>query len=242
MKIIDKHTDFYDYYQNIYSDDTFTFDRTDSFLLTKELLCQHLSVRRPYYRPRKQNKQKFQAFLLMQVCHTFWLFLVDNIQENEYEQPVDYTLELLTTWKNYHKQRVLMQLDVISFSYSYHTQLHYDYRTSGYDRDTLLQKINVLQQAIDMNDYRVLSHIDRHTVYIGDQTKVDKHIPLLKACGIAHCVDPLDVFLAFEEYFSLEKTSTERTEPLGTTDKDKVESHGFDIKTSFRKNITKKSQ
>ena len=38
----------------------------------------------------------------------------------------------------------------------------------------------------------------------------------------------------FEEYFALEKSSTERREPLGTTDIDKIESHGFDKKTSFR--------
>ena len=39
MRIIDKNTDFYDYYQNIYPDDSLIFDRTDSFLLSKEDLC-----------------------------------------------------------------------------------------------------------------------------------------------------------------------------------------------------------
>ena len=42
MRIIDKNTDFYDYWQNVYKDDTFTFDRRDSFLLTKEILCSNL--------------------------------------------------------------------------------------------------------------------------------------------------------------------------------------------------------
>ena len=42
MRIIDKNTDFYDFYQGIYRDDTITFDRTESFLLTKELMCEDL--------------------------------------------------------------------------------------------------------------------------------------------------------------------------------------------------------
>jgi hypothetical protein len=52
--------------------------------------------------------------------------------------------------------------------------------------------------------------------------------------GIVNCVDAHQIYLAFEEYFALEKSSTERREPLGTTDIDKIESHGFDKKTSFR--------
>ena len=50
-------------------------------------------------------------------------------------------------------------------------------------------------------------------------------------------MDAHETYLAFEEYFSLEKTSQERRDPLGTTDIDKIESHGFDKKTSFRGKI-----
>lgn len=31
MKILDKNTDFYDFYQNVYRDNTYTFDRTTLF-------------------------------------------------------------------------------------------------------------------------------------------------------------------------------------------------------------------
>ena len=44
MRIIDKNTDFYDFYQNLYPDKTFTFDRRDSYLLTKDIMCDHLFV------------------------------------------------------------------------------------------------------------------------------------------------------------------------------------------------------
>ena len=42
MKIIDKNSDFYDYFSNIYYDNSLTFDRTNSFLLTKEIICNSL--------------------------------------------------------------------------------------------------------------------------------------------------------------------------------------------------------
>ena len=86
---------------------------------------------------------------------------------------------------------------------------------------------------INTKDYKILKSINEYTICIGND-KFKKHIPLLKASGLANCIDPLDVFLAFEEYFSLEKTSSERRDPIGTTDINKIESHGFDVKSSFR--------
>ncbi len=51
---------------------------------------------------------------------------------------------------------------------------------------------------------------------------------------MAGCINPLDIYLAFDEYFSLEKQAQERTESVGITDKERIENHGFDVKTSFR--------
>lgn len=41
MRIIDKNSDFYDYFQNIYYDNSLTFDRRSSFILTKEMISFH---------------------------------------------------------------------------------------------------------------------------------------------------------------------------------------------------------
>lgn len=60
-------------------------------------------------------------------------------------------------------------------------------------------------------------------------------MPILKACGIAELVDPVSVFCAIEEHFSMEKAASETTEAKGITNEDKVIMHGFDVKTSFRK-------
>ena len=44
MRIIDNNTDYYDWLQNVYPDDSLVFDRRDSFLVTKEIFCNHLKV------------------------------------------------------------------------------------------------------------------------------------------------------------------------------------------------------
>ena len=77
MRIIDKNTDFYDYCQNMYRDNSLTFDRTDSFILSKDDLCGNLYV-------NKYTKEGDFEYLLLQVCNVFWLFLVtiNKIDDN----------------------------------------------------------------------------------------------------------------------------------------------------------------
>ena len=220
MRIIDKNKDFYDFYQNIYRDDTFTFDRRDSFILTKEILCNYLEA----FTYLSFKNQRFITslykpnYLLLQICHTYWLFLINITKVNDYGRVKDYEIQLLANWENINKPRKLCSLEVIDFRYFYSTDRA---QIEDYIRD------------INTNNYRIKREINKHIVYNGDR-KVEKHIPLLKACGIGDCIDALKVYLAFEEYFSLEKTSSERREPLNTTDIDKIERHGFDKKTSFR--------
>ena len=43
------------------------------------------------------------------------------------------------------------------------------------------------------------------------------------------------MFCAIEEYFSIEKSKMETTEPKGATNDDKIVMHGFDTKLSFRR-------
>lgn len=233
MKIIDKSTDFYDYYQNIYPDNTLTFDRTDSYILSKEDLCGYLPV-------DKYTLEGDFEFLLLQVCNTFWLFLVIITKINEGRSVADYSIELLSTWKNYNKLRCLIQLDIISFDWDIRRQL-FSYAAPWWrrqigenDKQNVFEKKSILVDAINMNNHRVERRIDRQRVNIGGDGYAEKHIPLLKACGLASCMEPLDIYLAFEEYFSTEKTAAERTESAGLTDKERIENHGFDLKESFR--------
>ena len=230
MRILDKNTDFYDFYQNVYRDSSITFDRTDSFLLTKELMCEQLWWTHSRFHTWQEEPQ---VFVLLQIGHIFWLFLLEVTKAME-DRPKDYTVQLITTWKNYSKQRCLIRLDIVDFGTEISWLLGWRWNSRRYLPDKVFARAEDLSRAIDRNDYKTCRSINKHTIYKGDGTKAEKHIPLLKACGIANCIDALDVFLAFEEYFSLEKTSAERTESAGLTDKEKIGNHGFDLKTSFR--------
>lgn len=215
MRIIDKNKDFYDFYQDIYKDDTFTFDRRDSFLLTKELMCQYLD----WFPKNKVLSNKYPYnYLLLQICYNYWLFLVEITETNDYGRAINYKIKTLASWINTNKPRKLYSLEVVDF---YHTYYSKEKQTEDFIRE------------IDTNNYKIKREINKFTLYNGNK-KIEKHIPLLKACGIAECIDAFKVYLAFEEYFSLEKSSSERREPLNTTDIDKIERNGFDKKISFR--------
>lgn len=206
----------------MYPDNTFTFDRTDSFLLTKELMCKFLSTR-IYYISEISNNE----FLLLQVGNTFWLFLAEI---TGYKLEVlDYKLSLLAKWKNFNKPRELIKLDIVVFKWNQMMIFNKNYQNKNRDENS----VKVFIEAVNNNDFHIKDTMNSCTVWVGD-TRVVKHIPLLKACGMANLIEPLDIYLAFEEYFSLEKSSSERTDPKGITDKDKIEAHGFDRKTSFR--------
>lgn len=228
MRIIDKNTDFYDFYQSMYPDSAFTFDRTDSYLLSKDDVCAYLYTSR-------YTKEGDIRYLLLQICNTFWLFLV-TITKIQQGSVKDFSVDLLATWKNYSKPRCLVKLDVISFSWEVDRALSKRGRSwrIEYDKSDVIENIGILVSAIDLNNHRVERSFDRKRVRTSGGELVDKHLPLLKASGLSSLIDPLDIYLAFEEYFSLEKTATERTESVGITDKERIENHGFDTKTSFR--------
>lgn len=212
----------------MYRDNSTTFDRTGSFVLTKDMMCGYLGILTQWH---SDDRDRYR-FVLLQVCNTFWLFLFEITAKDDYDKPTNYKVELLATWKNYSKQRYLNKLDVITFGYAVSGQISTSFWE--YDEATILKKVHVLTQAIVQNDFNVVKSIDRHTIFHGTNARQEKYLPLLKACGIGNCIDPLDIYLSFEEYFSLERQSQERTSSMGITDKEKIENHGFDTKVSFR--------
>ncbi|CCY69045.1 putative uncharacterized protein [Clostridium sp. CAG:678] len=234
MRIIDKNTDFYDYLQNVYRDGSLTFDRTNSFILSKEMVCDSLEVHsRHHYFWWDKEKYHDYNFLLLQVCNTFWLFLIEVTKLSESGRPTNFAAELLYSWKNYDKERVLIKLNIITFP-----GLRWRYggwKNWLYNRDKILNRINDIVEAVNQSDYDVTGFRTLNSCYVSyGGKKVEKDIPLLKASGLAQIINPLDIYLAFEEYFSLEKTATERIYSKGITDKEKILNHGFDLKTSFR--------
>lgn len=236
MRIIDKNTDYYDYLQNVYPDDTTVFDRSDSYLLTKKALCEYMYAMKPGKGfPREDADIEQANFVVLQIGCTYWLFLAVLSDITDSYCPGDYTLELLKMWKNYDNPRVITGLTVIKFNYGLCSKFAasgWSWR-SGYIREKLYASVDDMVKAVDNKDYDVHRTVKSGAVFIGDTMYV-KHIPLLKAAGFAECIDPLDVYLAFDEYFSLQKQASERTDAIGTTNTAKIKNHGFDVKTSFR--------
>lgn len=224
MRIIDKQHDFYDYLQD--PTDRIVFDRRGSFLLTKKLFCNDIKYVRYY------NDSRYR-FVLLQCGVAYWLFLVKITAVDWCDSPVDYDMALLAEWKNYGRSNELIKLNVISFNISM-----WNYRIQDYDPEKIKARVNDLKAAVDHGDYRVECDLGRQIKSIdhkGGFIREIQEIPILKACGIADLVDPVSVFCAIEEHFSMEKTASETTEAKGTNDEDKVIMHGFDVKTSFRK-------
>lgn len=244
MKIIDKYTDFYDYFQHIYPDDTFTFDRRDSYLLTKDIICNNITLRRRCGPTKRYVDKPVYKFGLLQVGSKFWLLLFSVTGRSEYgDHPTDYTVELVTAWHNYNKPRKLIEFALIDFGiFTYQLQLdegsHYGYYFDDLSHDAIMKNVDNLVNLIDTNDYAVVHKFDKYTLWV-DQTPIEKHIPILSACGFSSIIDPFSIYSAFDEYFSLEKQAAEKIDADGTTNDDKIINHGFDTKVSFRGKVSK---
>lgn len=236
MRIIDKNKDFYDYLQGIYLDQLLVFDRTGSFVLTKQALCDCI----PEYARRPG------CFVLLQVCNTFWLYYARRVRKKDalvFEQS-EYNFELVTSWKNYNKQRQLLKLDLIDFSAGDifpNTWMFWRYENNDKMAATLAsvnfaEKKDLLIAAVDTNNYRVLKCLNHYNTRIGwcSNLRTKYHIPILSSSGLVGGIDPLDMYRSIEEYLSFEKTASERTESIGLTDKERIANHGFDVKCSFR--------
>jgi hypothetical protein len=225
MRIIDKNQDYYDYLQC--STDKLVFDRRGSYLLTKEAFCAALR----FTRFREDSKY---SFITLQCGASYWLFLATL---KDYDKSImfykDYDLEILTEWKNYDKPIEILKIDNISFKY----MGLIDYKTHDYDYNKIIKHIDDFKDAINQNNIIINNNINNNHDFNHHKIShknIEVNYPLLKACGIGKIVDPVIMFCAIEEYYSLEKMSQERTEAIGTTNNDKITMHGFDTKTSFR--------
>lgn len=234
MRIIDKNTDFYDYCQQVYKDDLVTFDRRDSYNLTKGEFARKFKVECVYGKYKVAEKTSFEAtkFIMLQVCNTFWLFKmniteVDNLPF-KINYATDYSMELVAQWKDYDLPSVAIELSHIQFRLG----------VFSWRELPITDKIvEAMKLAIHTNDLlKPKTVFNNFTVAVGDKVE-SRHIPLLRDIGIASLVNPEDIYFALDEYFSKKRTEGERIESVGITDKERAVNHGFDERTSFRGKI-----
>lgn len=221
MRIIDKNKDFYDYLQGIYPDRLLVFDRTGSFVLTKQALCGCI----PEYARRPG------CFVLLQVCNTFWLYYACRVQKNDVlvlEQP-EYNFELVASWKN-------SAGDIFPNSWIFWRYEDNNKMAAALASVDFAEKKDLLMAAVDTDNYRVLESVNRYDTRTGwcGNLRTKYRIPILGSSGLVGGIAPLEMYLSIEEYLSFEKTASERTESVGLTDRERIENHGFDVKHSFR--------
>lgn len=222
MRIIDKNTDFYDYLQYVYPDNTFTFDRRDSFILTKDEFAR-------YFRMTGKDPRRY---IMLQICNTFWLFLLTITKTDNCGICLEYDISLVGTWKDYSVERKMLELSHVEMSLRF--LLSAEWREGI--RNGFTRSDNCIA-AIKNGDYDTEHIWNHHTIYKGcrwNDNREERHIPILSEIGIAGVIDHLEVYLALDEFFSKEKQSTERTESVGITNDEKITNHGFNLKDSFR--------
>ena len=207
------------------------FDRRNSFTLTKNEVRSGLN--NVIYGNAYHSKIGQTSYALLQVCNRFWLFKVKVISLDNYGDVEDYTIDLVLTWTNYNVSREL-------FSFHY-IKLKGDDWFALWDAKSEDRKRKIVIDAINRNNYEKEYNLGIYYFWHNGERTL-KDIPLLKASGFAEFINPLDIYLAIEEYFSLERTAAERRESIGLTNDDKITNHGFDTKISFRGGQKKKKR
>ena len=231
MRIIDKQNDYYDYLQD--NEDTLVFDRRGSYLLTKQDILDTISRRLNTIHRDPDN------FLLLQCGASYWLIFVKGLDvkgERPNKYACDYSLRVVSSWKDYNQPLKLLSLRFIDFNYSWKYDI-YDRVFKGrryeitVNETKLMKEAQTLKDAIIHKEYKV---VGAWKDYRFKDDYNEWGYLILKASGIPAVIDPTEMYNAIDEYFSLKKTAAESTVAEGTTNNDKIKNHGFDTKTSFR--------
>lgn len=205
MRIIDKNRDYYDYLQ-CYDDDV-VYDRRNSYILSNDDICNVYNIHSHRY------DDTTKCNLLLKVGYSSWLIKIEftkfHVDFCNFKRADDYNLELIEHWKDYNKCNKL-ELGCVKKDYTieYMFSKKFDYKEK-------------LVECIKRGSYE----------YIKDFTSDHEKI-IFNKTKIPSVVKAEDLYNSFDEYFShLKDDVTVDT----MSDVEKIESHGFDKKISFRK-------
>lgn len=186
-------------------DSDIVFDRRGSRILTNE----ELNV---WYLYNRRYKSEFtDKYFLLQIGYTNWLILAKptNIDKDTYGYFTvnDFSLELVEMWKNYNKS--------VDFKFG-EIQTHY---TLEYLTSKKFNHKTALIDDIKLGNFEYKNNLAEKSPIILNKTKLPS------------ILDAQDVYFAIEEWLSHKKDDIVHD---SMTDKEKIISHGFDTKSSFR--------
>ena len=205
MRIIDKNKDFYDYLQ-CYDDDV-VFDRRGSYILTNQDICDLWCG---------FHEDFSDKYLLLQVGYSYWLMIArcesTAVSITNTSRCVDYSLELVDYWKDY----------------NHFNSLHFGTVDKHFSAEFLFsKKWNWKSNLIDEIKRGNYEYKKDFT----DTYEINDIKLVFCKTKIPSIVKAEDLYYAFDEYFSHLKDDIKVD---NMTDIEKVESHGFNKKTSFR--------
>ena len=185
-------------------DSDIVFDRRDSRILSNE----ELNVWSLYNRYKSEFIDKY---FLLQIGYTNWLILAKptNIDKDTYGYFTvnDFSLELVEMWKDYNKS-VDFKFGEITTRYTleYITSKKFNHKTALID-------------DIKLGNFEYKNNFTEKSPIVLNKTKLPS------------ILNAQDVYLAIEEWLSHKKDDVVHD---SMTDKEKIVSHGFDTKSSFR--------
>ena len=215
MRIISKIKDFYDYISYEFSDkdDDIVFDRRNSIKKKKKDIVSFLRLNEY---EKKTYYSDISNYLIFQVGCLFYLIEIYDIEYKDViccgvkqKEFSNYKMKVLSKWHNYNNK------DIMNF---YKLYRYFYYKTDNqfidYAKNEILSEDNKMKRA---------GYAD-----IKDKTFI------LNETGLASIIEPKEIYLALDEYFSSLITDREKRESTGITNNEKIVNHGFDKKISFR--------
>ena len=188
-------------------DSDIVFDRRGSRILSNE----ELNIWSLYNRYKSEFTEKY---FLLQIGYTNWLILAKptNIDKDTYGYFTveDFSLELVEMWKDYDKS--------VDFKFG-EIKTHY---TLEYLTSKKFNHKTALIDDIKLGNFEYKNNFTEKSPIILNKTKLPS------------ILNAQDVYLAIEEWLSHKKDDIVHD---SMTDKEKIISHGFDTKESFRGKI-----
>ena len=164
----------------------------------------NLWIRESRYKPNDK-------YLLLQIGYTNWLIIVKPTKINKddygYYKVDDYSLELIEMWKYYNKSMDFKFGEIKTYyALEYLTSKKFNHKTALID-------------SIKLGNFEYKNNFTEKSPIVLNKTKLPS------------ILNAQEVYLAIEEWLSHKKDDIIHD---SMTDKEKIVSHGFDTKSSFR--------
>ena len=230
MKVISKFKDYYDFVGKIYGEDDKVLYHRKSLdnstinineFNTHNFPLGRYSVLKDFYTKMQRGVGSLNHLKIVLVCG--YVVLVTEYSYNNYR--------LMT------EEELAEVIDTIRKSY-FRRSDDYNFKVVEYVKDTIpiLKSIGVPVVEVDRYFKTFYNGPGLQSGNVNYEVYLNKNIPNLGELGISKYFAPEPMFQIIQEFITNTlRTNPDINPPVKISDKDRIVSHGFDLKTSFRK-------